>query len=159
MAKNSMAYMRGDKEFIAALKLIDNGLRREVVHDGLEEIGHLMKQEIKEATPVRTNPLGPMVDSAVEKTTRLPGNLRDSLYMDVGKGNVGPNVMVVGVDIKGWYWRLVELGHGGPFPASPHPFVRPVFNRWKRGRVVKELKTRLQYLIDIVSRRNKTIVD
>ena len=35
--------------------------------------------------------------------------------------------------------HLVEYGHGGPYPAPPHPFVRPAFDR-KQDEALEEIR-------------------
>lgn len=43
--------------------------------------------------------------------------------------------------------HLVEFGHGGPFPAPEHPFIRPAFDR-RNGEAFEIIRRVLQQEID-----------
>lgn len=50
------------------------------------------------------------------------------------------------------YDHLVELGHGGPAPASPHPFMRVALDT-TRGQALSILRTEMAAGVDAEARR------
>lgn len=67
----------------------------------------------------------------VNRTNRPKGegylHLREAIFAADGREDL-PSV-IVGVDRKkAPHAHLVEMGHGGPHPAPPHPFLRPAFD-------------------------------
>lgn len=53
----------------------------------------------------------------------------------------------------GWYWRLVEHGHGGPVASPAHPFLAPSVEE-ARANAPKVLRIAMQKAIDKRLRMN-----
>ncbi|QNN24337.1 hypothetical protein HED60_19355 [Planctomycetales bacterium ZRK34] len=96
----------------------------------------------------------PIIASAKALAPRRTGQLRRSIGVktkaytrnETVVGVIGPRSGFATVDDNGnridpnKYAHLVELGHGGPKPAPPHPFLRPAFEANKNNAIAQARK-------------------
>ena len=54
---------------------------------------------------------------------------------------------------EGAHGHLVELGHGGPFPARPHPFMVPAVLSTQPEQLKKAVARMRKYLKDLENRK------
>ena len=59
------------------------------------------------------------------------GNLRKAVAVRTKATKTYVSAVIGFKRPEGSHVHLVELGHGGPHPAPPHPFIRQSFNRGK----------------------------
>jgi len=101
------------------------------VKDGIYEIAKEMRDEMKARAPVG-------------KT----GNLRRGIVAHKFR-RAGESISFAAIDFRiAPHAHLIEFGHGGPHPAPPHPFFRPVVNRYKgdkyKNKVMSVLKQKIK---------------
>ena len=107
----------------------------------------------------------PILRQAKAMAPRESGLLRKSLKRKVKTNTRSDTItVIIGADksVKGTYkgkerrparyLHLVELGHGGPRPAAPHPFLRPAYEGNKNA-VISTYKAELKKAIEKVQAR------
>lgn len=89
--------------------------------------------------------------------SRVPvksGSLKKSIRVKRRKSTPMKPVVDLWFDPKGgWYWRLVEHGHGGPVASPAHPFVAPSVEE-ARAMAPTILRVAMQKAIDKRIRAN-----
>ena len=127
----------GGAEIQRKLELMPKELNASIMQDVVLMGGEIIKEEAKRNANRR----------------KRTGTLADSIEVKLGKENVGTKVVaVISAGSKGWYGKLLELGHRvvvkgvvvGQVP--PYPWLRPAFDaKKKEAREVmnKELERRL----------------
>lgn len=89
--------------------------------------------------------------------SRVPiksGDLKKSVRVKRRKSTPMKPVVDLWFDPKtGWYWRLVEHGHGGPVASPAHPFVAPSVEE-ARALAPSILRAAMQKAIDKRLRAN-----
>lgn len=93
--------------------------------------------DVKTLQAIASKGAEPIFEEIKNKTPRLSGRtLEAEKTNDIkpvrGRGRVfmGPTrkAMGVGSDKNDYYPIFVEYGHGGPYPAKEHPWLRPAFD-------------------------------
>lgn len=114
--------LEGIVEAIAASKELERRIKRGGMRKALERASTIMLKKAKALCPVRTGTLKKSLKKKTFTNTRT-----DEVIVKIG----ADKKMMIKVGTKtikpSRYLHLVELGHGGPHPAPPHPFLRPAY--------------------------------
>lgn len=141
-----MAGLVGDKELQKTiLSLTDNvakKLMRPAVAAGLKPIREQAKDNAAPGSVLSSEASG-LMQKAIKSSTRAKKNkVSGKVYVDRktegevnGKKHVPGNVA-----------HLVEFGHGGPMPASAHPFLRPALDN-KKGEAMNKITDKARELL------------
>lgn len=103
----------------------DRQFKRELrkhVRKQLAKVGRAMIKEMKPRTP------------------KVTGKLRKGFRTRTRTENLNQRneEIIMSIQQTVWYWHLVEFG---TVKTSPKPFVRPVWDSWKQGKVLDEVAT------------------
>lgn len=102
-----------DRELRAKLKQLDAEVRGSILGDAVDAGLDVILSSVDRFTPVKTGELKRRNKKQMWK--EKPGYAEGEVYNDAPHAH------------------LVELGHGGPHPAGPNPFLRPGFDTAKGG--------------------------
>jgi len=152
--------LQGEKQLAKALKELPRGVFNRVLKRAhVRAIAPVLKMA-KQLVPIRYGILKRSL-GAKTKVYRQKGviftavgarigfhvSVGSEVKLKVGRGTDGKFAArgvkkTTGVISPVKYAHLVELGHGGPHPAPPHPFLRPAFDA-NKGRMLETLKAEL----------------
>ncbi len=137
--------LEGIPQAIAAAKELERRIKRGGMRTALTKASSIMLAKAKALCPV--GPTGLLKRSLKKKTTT---NTRtDAVTVRIGADKKVQKKVGDEVVRPARYLHLVELGHGGPHPAPPHPFLRPAYET-----TIKEVTA--QYTNDLRAAIEKT---
>jgi len=148
-----VAFDLGPLEELASPKTLRTALKM-----AMNKAGGVVKGEIQSSAPSRYGYLGKSirVKSIVYEGGRAIAVVGASRKYQGSKGKFtrGKRKGEGRKFIPGNYAHLVELGHGGPHPATPHPFLVPSYQRSKNA-AVQAVSESIQKTIDRLSAKLK----
>lgn len=129
------AELHGAAALLRKLKDIDKRAGNKAARKGLGNAGNVVLRAMKAKVPVGTGSLKRSLGRKVSRKKRL-GGLASIIGSRVGevagtgkwKSKRRDGKLAAGSVKPHKYAHLVELGHGGPHPAPPHPFMRPAYD-------------------------------
>ena len=123
------------KKLLKTYETLPGSTQRRVLRPAIRSGASIVNKDAKQRVPVKTKALKKSLGVRM-KTYSRNGVIVGVVGPRVGFRTVGENGRV---NDPAKYAHLVELGHGGPRPAPPHPFLRPALET-NRRRVFSQIK-------------------
>lgn len=153
--------LTGSKELSAAISELNNTLARKVlrpaIKEGLKIAQEYARQNAQPGSALSTEASGLMVKAIdISAKVKRNGDAQGKLFVNRKHEAV--------IDDKkhnpGNIASFVELGHGGKFPAAPHPFLRPAVDNHKpeiQAEIALEASVRLPKAVEEARRKGKKV--
>ena len=159
--RKNLFELTGDKELAVTLSMLNKTLAgkvlRPAIREGLKIAQEYARQNAQPGSSLSTEASGLMVKAIdIKAKVKRNGDAQGKLFINKkheavidGKKHNPGNIA-----------SYVEFGHGGKFPAAPHPFLRPAVDNHKpeiQSEIALEASVRLPKAVEEARRKGKKV--